>query len=239
MEFLSFLRALARHRLLLVTGIFVAALTGAAASSAIGERNSDHRAPAGFAQADVLIDTRRSQAADLRGGAEELGLQSTLLASHLADDPQTRAIALQSGVPWGELEVVVQGVTEPIAQTRLARSIVEASSAGRPYRVTVHPRSTAPIIRLRAVAPSRVEAILLVRATRSSLARLAAKSAPGPRRRLRPEPLGDVRFVDAARTGVPAGAAGVLAGLLALAAWWYSVALGRRASLRRRRLTRA
>lgn len=229
MELLSFLRVLGRRPRWIWPGLVLAVAAFAVGSGRDGRTSMPETSQvSGFAQTDVLIDTRRPQIAHLRGGTEELGLQTMLLAALLTDDPATLSLAHDAQVPWRDLAVAVRDVAEPIAPTRLARSISQAEPPPRRYRVTVHPQHPVSMIRLRATAPTPAEAIRLAHAARRELAARTRDLAPSPRRRLEAKPLGAVRFVETPRRATHPLLVGAAAALLTLGGWCYLLALGER-----------
>lgn len=198
MELIAILQALARHRMLVALGAVLAAAAGLLCAGALpGGPGLGSETRSGIAEARALVNTPSSYAGDLEGGTEALGSQAALLATLIADERQSAAIARAAGIPAAQMEVLVGGITEPKVPSRLARTLSEViDRPRRPYAITVRADSSVSIITVQAAAPTVTMAARLARAATAALTSVTAASAPSRARALVVEPLGAVRSLE-------------------------------------------
>ena len=128
----------------------------------------------GQASAQVLIDTPKSQIADLKPiDPNLLYSRASILADLVATAPVQQEIAEQARIPAVQLEVTPppSSVIAPIRATPLAVDGTKAASADNSWQLTVTIDPNLPIIAFSTVAPSAADAQQLATATLTVLRR--------------------------------------------------------------------
>lgn len=130
MEVLGLLGLLWHRRRLMLVGLLVAI----AAAVAVGGTKP---ASSGFARAQVLIDTPKSQLVDSApAGADTLAWRAKLLAHLATAEPEKRQLAAAVGIRPDELAVVdpdlrVNGVAERAAELIRGRAVPAGTMSSR------------------------------------------------------------------------------------------------------------
>ncbi len=202
MELIAILRVLSDGWRLVALGALASIVAGLSIGGVLPGPDLAATTRSGVAESKVLVDTRTSYAADLKGGNEVLGSQAALLATEIADEPQREAIAREVGIRLDELDVLVGGITAPKIPSTLALKLAEIVERPRlPYSITVSANSAISIITIDTAAPTRREAAALARSATTALASVTARNAPTPSRSLVIEPLGQVRSLELVTAG--------------------------------------
>jgi hypothetical protein len=181
MELISFGRILLARRLLVAVGLVFAIAAGVFVSYrvSLGVPPTLHSRQyyVGEGSAQVLIDTPKSQIADLNTAnptaAALLYTRATLLANLMATAPVQQEIAAQVGIPVNQLSVTppLGSVVPPIKATPLAVAgkAVEAPTGRWQLSIAVDP--TLPIIAFSTEAPTSQHAEQLATAAVTVLSR--------------------------------------------------------------------
>lgn len=226
MELVAVLRTLARRRLLLALGLLLSVGVGALASGALGQGpGTTPELRTAAATTAVQIDTARPIVGDLRANNTSIGTQAILLGEHLAGARSRRILARAAGIPVRDLTVVATRSEEPFRPSPLAIAAGEAAeSAGTPFRVTATTRPDAPVIAIRADAPTARQARQLARGVAPALEAAVRAYEVIDFYRLRVRPLGGLQ-VRQVVDGGPSPAKGAAGGLGFFVAWCCGLVL--------------
>lgn len=231
-------RRLWRRRILVIAALVCACLVG------IGVMLAGRQYSVGIASAQGLVDTTRSQLADLglQAGSDPLtlGARASLLASLMTSSPVTRDVAHRVGIPPNQL-IATQPATAD-APLSPVPSVPDASiSASNPRANILHvsvptvPAGQLPIIQVDAQAPTPSSAANLsdaaFAALKAKVRSLAASSGVPLGQRVVIRQLGPASATVVARGTSPllalvaavavfALACGLISGLPRLAAAW-------------------
>ena len=164
MELVAILRLLLRRPILVVIGAVAAISVGLFLAG--GETKET-----GTAKGRLVLDTAKSQLIhQAPSGADTLPWRTVLLADLAGSRPLTERIANEVGIRRNQLVVVHPELAAPVtAATLPTRAAKVASVTAEKYILTVSFDELLPIISLRAEAPNRRAAALLVEAAMGTL----------------------------------------------------------------------
>jgi hypothetical protein len=218
--------------------MLVGLLVAVAAAVAVGGTKP---ASSGFARAQVLIDTPKSQLVDTApAGADTLAWRAKLLAHLTAAEPEKRQLAAAVGIRPDELAVVDPDLAIPEIASSLPKAASQiAGMTAVPYILTVRlPNDTIPVISFEAVAPTRAEADRLARAGIAGVrSEIPAKEQGAPAEDTASDPgvpdpdatqafairdVGPVRGITVVQRGLPIK--GIGAAIFVFALWTLGVA---------------
>jgi hypothetical protein len=190
-ELIAFFRELRARRWLVAAGFAVAVAVGVLlvyrVSLGFPPKFRTRQYYVGEASAQVLIDTPKSQIADLNPpGALVLYTRATLLADLIATAPVQQQIAGQIGVPAANLRITppAGSVVAPVKASPLGvagAKAASASAAASPWQLTVTIDPTLPIIAFAAQGPSAAGALSLATAAVDVLRQRVNSLAAGQR----------------------------------------------------------
>jgi len=188
----------------------VALLVGLMAGGALGSGLLyGAKTETGYAEAQIILDTPKPLAVDLKVSDDTIVMQSALLAEHLQAPEQMAALAREAGVPRDGLTVITLPYVQ-LVPTELARRATRAASEPAKYTLTVTPSPTVPIVSLVATAPDKPAAARVAQSVLPVLRAFVAANGPvavrgrsvKPRvRALSVKPLGPVRATEIAGGG--------------------------------------
>ena len=160
-----------RHRwLVLALGL----LLSIAIASKIGGGPDETRA---VAKGQVLLDTYRSQLADVRPAlAATMPWRATLLGKLMETEAGKQRIAAQMGIPVEQLAIVDSELALPPVPASLPKAATEAANVDAPYVLGLNSDGIVPLITITAQAPGPEGAAQLARAAADVL---RATAAPG------------------------------------------------------------
>jgi hypothetical protein len=175
-ELVVVLRALWRHRILVVLGIVAATAVGLMVAS-------EKRSRSEIASARVVLDTPRSQLVNAEAkGSETLGWRASLLADLMSTQAVRTRIARDMQVPADSIVVVSPDLAVPAKPTPLSELGLDAAAVTpEPYVLTVSAAAglstdvQLPIISIQARAPDRAGATRL-----ANVASAILRTAPSP-----------------------------------------------------------
>ncbi len=163
MEIQRLLRVLWRRRVLVGVGVVLSIVATVKLTGGPGEAH-------GVAQAQVLLDTSRSQLIDAFPAlAESMSERANFLAKLLETEPARRRIADRIGVPANELAVVDSQLVAPIVPASLPETAAEVAGVTEPYVLKLRTDALAPLISIKAQAPEPAAAAALARAAIDAL----------------------------------------------------------------------
>jgi hypothetical protein len=187
MEFVSILRALGRHKFLVVLGFAASIVLGLVLAGRLAlmpPRFVNHQTTSGVATTKVLVAAPKTPTTSLDPKADttgSLGIRAELLADLLATDGLRRQIAQAAGIAPDQLAVLGRATEPPQLKVPLAVSGAEAAvTATEPYVVIARAeQQQVPIIALRASAPSGPQAARVIEAAAKTLEQQVANEKPG------------------------------------------------------------
>ncbi|MGZ4181600.1 MAG: hypothetical protein ACXVUL_13085 [Solirubrobacteraceae bacterium] len=193
MEIVSLISVFRRQRLVLGLGLVIAAGIGAIAGGVMSA--SARSGTVAAATARVLVDTRRPLIATTRaGGLDTIVQRAVFLATQMNSTAMSAKIAQTTGIPRGDLTVVVP-VFPPLEELSLLPDGQLPTVAAKdtqiprtPYVVSLNPSYTVPIIDIDTAAPTAGAAVTLARATTAAM-QLATQSTSATRSTSRTAPL--------------------------------------------------
>jgi hypothetical protein len=192
------------------------------------------RPTSGLAWTRIVLDTDKSEIVHPDPhGADSLLWRGQLLADLLTDEPNVRSIAARAGLTTDQLDVVepIKDTTAEIA-TPLPQRALEAAGATlvAPNVVTVEYGTSLPVISIRAVSPSRAEAVKLAQAAMDIVQANANQAGTYPTREsrvslqgLRTDTVSPLRSRDVLGTG--GRAKKLMACVILLGAWLSLLAI--------------
>jgi hypothetical protein len=236
MDAVTVLRLLWRQRLLLAVGIGVSVLVGIVMAynvSGLPPKFESRQYKVGIASAEMLVDSPKSQVADLGGGQAltdvgGLAARARLLANLMAISPLKERIARRAGVNPRRLIATAPSVDLPKQKNAL-----DASSEGqKATTLTVEFNEVLPIITANAQAPSPELAARIstaaVEELKVYLKTVAATDKVPDARQLVISPLGPARFATVARG--PRRLFAILAAVFVFGLWCAGLVFGTRLS---------
>ena len=237
MDAVTVLRLLWRQRLLLAVGIGLAVFVGIVmaynVTGGLPPKFESRKYNVGIASAEMLVDSPKSQVADLGGGQAltdvgGLASRARLLANLMAISPLKERIARRAGVNPRRLIATAPSVDLPKAKNAL-----DASADGqKATTLTVDFNEVLPIITANAQAPSPEMAARIstaaVEELKAYLKTVAATDKVPGARQLVISPLGPARFATVARG--PRRLFAILAGVFIFGLWCAGLVFGTRLS---------
>jgi hypothetical protein len=229
MELVSMVRTLWRHRILLVTGVLLAAAVGFLAASGglpVPGGSSGSQPVPRSASVRVLIDTASSQLVNPEPpAADTVVARAFLLAGLTASDRARADIARRVGVRPEQVAVIGPSVTVPVFPTKLSeRATTAVEGAPEPYAVTLEANPEIPIVTIQVRAPGATKVRRLANATTAVLASLATPGDPEQKQGFTAEPLGRPRFAPV-EGGLQPAVIALAAFLVTFAMWCGCVVL--------------
>src|SRR3954453_12867158 len=180
MEVVTFLRVLTRRKLLLIVGLVLAIVAGAAGAGLIPPGHPGVASSHGVALVRVLIDTEQPMVASAAAkGADSILPRALLLGDELATHDRAAAIAREAGLKPTDLSVVDPSYAFPAVPNELPlRATTAAGEAIRtPYMVALTAGADIPVLSIDAVAPTEKAAVKLADAAAAVLETSEPKSA--------------------------------------------------------------
>jgi hypothetical protein len=236
MDAVTVLRLLWRQRLLLAVGIGLAVVVGIVMAynvSGMPPKFESRKYNVGIASAEMLVDSPKSQVADLGGGQAltdvgGLASRARLLSNLMAISPLKERIARRAGVNPRRLIATAPSVDLPKAKNAL-----DASSDGqKATTLTIDFNEVLPIITANAQAPSPEIAARIstaaVEELKVYLKTVAATDKVPDARQLVISPLGPARFATVARG--PRRLFAILAAVFIFGLWCAGLVFGTRLS---------
>jgi hypothetical protein len=175
MEFALVLRELARHRIALAVGVFVAVVAATLSVYHLdGLKLKPRQLQHSSASTTVFVDTPSSVLGNLNPSFDPLLARATVYANFMASQSALEAIGQQAGIPGDQLyaagpvdPLVPRVVEEPTAVQRN----LEITGETAPYRLNFNNDPNLPTIGIYAQAPTTTQAIALANAAANSLSR--------------------------------------------------------------------
>lgn len=236
MDAVTVLRLLWRQRLLLAVGIGLAVLVGIVMAykvSGMPPEFQSRQYEVGIASAEMLVDSPKSQVADLGGGQAltdvgGLASRARLLANLMAISPLKERIARRAGVNPRRLIATAPSVDVPKTKNAL-----DASADGqKATTLTINFNEVLPIITANAQGPTPEVAARIstaaVEELKAYLKTVAATDKVPDARQLVISPLGPARFATVARG--PRRLFAILAAVFIFGLWCAGLVFGTRLS---------
>ena len=232
MDYISILRELKRHPVLVVVGATLAIVVGlllAYRVSPFPPKLESRKYEVGVATARVLVDTPNSVVVEVSPkGSETLGSRANLLSNLMAEGALKTEIAERAGLPPKQLVAVAESQTGPQAGGNDGASIDARSYVLTTRVLTNTAGDQLPIIELESQAPDSAQAAELADAGVSGLQEYLDSKAAGEEdvtaaRRLRVTGLGPAQA--ATETRGAGGLIALAAGLLLFAAFCAAILL--------------
>lgn len=236
MDAVTVLRLLWRQRLLLAVGIGLAVVVGivmAYSVSGMPPTFESRQYKVGIASAEMLVDSPKSQVADLGGGQAltdvgGLASRARLLANLMAISPLKERIARRAGVNPRRLIATAPSVDLP----KQKNALDAASEGQKATTLTINFNEVLPIITANAQAPTPAIAARIsasaVEELKAYLKTVAATDKVPDARQLVINPLGPARFATVARG--PRRLFAILAALFVFGLWCAGLVFGTRLS---------